>query len=177
MKKLLTLFRTLCFSFSVTMPAILLADMVLQYGFDIKLVYGKILLPWLCVALAGLYVFFSSRKIFAFLCCCIISSLGIIFYNFKKDAVTGTKSTLKNSPYVIAVTARYYSIIKDYGLAEKTVAIKQTNMFFDANAKSAVNSLATVKLIAETTDSLYLEINAGKKQIERLRKRDLWEKD
>ncbi|WP_270090737.1 hypothetical protein [Sphingobacterium sp. SYP-B4668] len=160
MKKPLTLFQKILLSLVLVMLIIMFSDVLLRYFLDISLECGILILPSAAAGLIGLFVFFRRKGLLALVLLCTVSSLILIFYNVTKDGISGSRTAISGSEYSIEVGPRNYSIIKDYGLAEKIVAVKYSNAFFDPDSKTGVNRGYQVIVLKETPDSLYIEINS-----------------
>jgi|GEM_PF-1401349 len=176
MKKPLTIFQKILLTLIVVMLIIMLSDLLLQYLFDISLSCGVLIIPLAVVGMISLYVFFPRKKLFALVLFCIISGFVLIFYNITKDGLGGSRRSIGGSRYSIEVTPRKYSIIRYYDFAEKIVATKYSDVFFDRNSKRGFDLGYQVKVVRETQDSLYIEINSRLHTIDSLKKRSLWDK-
>ncbi len=153
------------------------SDLLLQYFFDISLSCGELIIPLAVVGLISLYVFFPRKKLFVLVLLYLITGFVLIFYNITKEGIVSSRRAISDSKYSIEVSRHGYSIIRYYDFAEKIVATKQSDAFFDPNSKTAIDPGYQVKILKETPDSLYIEINSQLHKLDHLKKRRLWEKD
>lgn len=175
MKKHLTLFQKILLSIITAMLLITLSDLFLQYFFDISLSYGFLIIPFAVLGITSFYVFFPRKKLFAFILFAVFGGFTLVFYNITKSKITSRKS-ITGSKYIIEVNPRSYSIIKQYNFAEKIVTVKNSDIFFNPNSKTAIDLGYKVKLLKETQDSLSIEINSQIHKVDHLKKRRFWEK-
>ncbi len=151
------------------------SDLVLRFFFDISLEIGYLILPFAGTGLISLFVFFPRKKIFVGTLLAMILGSVLIFYNITKDGLSGG-SMIENSAYAIRVTPYNYWIVKHYPFAEKIIAKKKLGIFFDPNSKMGFDRGYRVKVLKETPDSLYLEIDSKTHRLDSLKKSDLWGK-
>lgn len=173
-KKPLTLFQKILTGLMSAMLIMLLSDVLLQYFFGISLEVGLLIIPLAAVGLVSLFVFYPEKKPLAWILFCIISGFGIIFYHFTKESVS-EESVIADSDYAIRVHPHGYQIIRYYDFAKKTAAEKNSAVFFNPNSKTGTDRNYQVNILKETPESLYIEIHAGTRQVDRLKKRTLWE--
>lgn len=176
MNKPLTLFQKLLLSLIIVMLLTILSDLLLQYFFDICLEIGLLIIPLIVVGIISLYIFFPRKKLFVLVLFFLFTGFVLIFLNVTKDGLLGG-SAIADSEYSIRVNQRSYWIVKHYDFAEKIVAKKNSVVFFDPNSKTGFDRGYQVKVLKETPDSLYIEINSKLHQVDSLKKRNLWEKN
>lgn len=177
MKKPLTLFQKILLSLLIVIWFTLFSDLLLQYFFAISLETGLLIIPLAIIGIASLVVFFPWKKLFVYVLCCFISGFVLIFYNLTQDGISSSRRSINESHYSIEVNPHSYSIIKEYDFAEKIVAVKSSTLFFDPNSKIAINPGYRVKILKETPDSLYIEINSRMIRIDSLKKSGLWDQN
>lgn len=173
MRKPFTLFQKILLSLIIAMLLVVLSDLLLQYFFDIRLSCGELIMPLGIVGIVSLYVFFSRKKLFVFVLLSVVSSLMLIFYSFTKDDI-GRRSAISGSVYSIKTCPHSYSIIKHYSFAEKVIATKNSDAFFDPDSKTAIVIGHQVKVLRETADSLVIEIQSPNYSLDSLKKQSLW---
>lgn len=173
MKKPLTLFQKIVIGLISIMLLIILSNVLLRYLFEIRLEVGRLIIPLIIVGMVGLYTFFSRKKLLVFVLFCIMSCFLLIYVDFTKDGFSSRRS-INASEYSIEVNRSGYSIIKYYDFAEKIIAQKKSNVFFDQDSKMGIDMGYQVKILKETPDSLYVEINSSIYTVDSLKKRSLW---
>lgn len=177
MNRPFNLYQKIGLSFIIAIPVVVFIDVWLQYFFDITISYGFLVAPWVVLAIAWLYVFFSRKKWVALILGAMIFLCGVGYCHFIKNGHILSRRSISETHYSIAIKTRSYSIIKDYGFAEKVIAVKASRVFFDPDSKTGINPGYRIKVLKDTPDSLYIEINSGAYRVfDSLKKRSLWEK-
>ncbi|MDR2235799.1 MAG: hypothetical protein LBE92_06720 [Chryseobacterium sp.] len=176
MQKSLTLFQKILLSLIIIFLLIMVSDLLLQYFFDISLFCGELIIPLAVVGILSLYVFYSRKPLFMLVLFSIIISFVLIFANLTKGGATASRRAITASEYSIEVRPHSYSIIRYYAVAEKIVAVKKSDAFFNPDSKTGIDLGYQVKIRKETPDSLFIEINSGLHQTDGLKKSSLWQK-
>lgn len=174
-RKPLPLLQKTLLSLLILILGIMFADLLLRLLFDISLEIGLLLLPFVGIGFISLLVFFRKKKLFIGVLLAILSGLVLIYSNLTKDGFSGG-SLINSSEYAIRVTPHSYWIVKHYNFAEKVIARKKSDIFFDPDSKTGYDRGYTIQISKETADSLYIEINSDRRQLDSLKKRGLWEK-
>lgn len=175
-RKPLPLLQKTLLSLLILILGVMFADLLLRLFFDISLEIGLLILPFVGIGLISLFVFFRKKKLFIGVLLGILSGLVLIYSNLTKDGFSGG-SLINNSEYAIRVTPHSYWIVKHYNFAEKVIAKKKSDAFFDPDSKTGYDRGYTIQISKETADSLYIEINSSLQQLESLKKSGLWEKN
>ncbi|MFD2556207.1 hypothetical protein [Sphingobacterium tabacisoli] len=175
-RKPLTLLEKTLLSLIAGILLIMLSDLLLRYFFDISLEIGYLILPFAGIGLINLFVFFPRKKLLTGTLLAIIGGFVLISYNLTKDDTSGG-SLIVNSEYSIRVTPHSYRIVKHYPFAEKVIGRKKTAIFFNPNSKMGFDSGYQTRLLRETSDSLYMEINSKTHRLDTVKKTSLWEKN
>ncbi len=175
-RKPLPVLEKILLSLIIGMLSIMFVDLLLRYFFDISLDIGLLVFPFAGIGLIGLFVFFPKKKLFAGVLLAILSGFVLMYSNLTKAGVSG-RCMISGSKYTIQVSPHSYSIIKYYNFAEKVIAKKKSDAFFDPDAKTGFDRGYRIQIRKETADSLYIEINSSLHQLDSLKKRGLWEKN
>ncbi|MDF2475172.1 MAG: hypothetical protein K0S24_655 [Sphingobacterium sp.] len=176
MGKPLTLFQKILLSLILAILLIILSDILLQYFFDISLNCAELIIPLAIVGIANLFTFFSQKQLFVTILICIISGFALIFYHVTQKGIGDSRIAIAGHKYDINVRPHGYSIIRYYDFAEKIIATKKSNAFFDPDSKTGIDLGYQVKILNETSDSLFIEINSQFYVVDSLRKKSLWSK-
>ncbi|ERJ58120.1 hypothetical protein [Sphingobacterium paucimobilis] len=174
-KKSLTLLQKVLLTLITGMLLIMFGDLLLRYFFDISLAIELLTLPFAAIGFLGLFMLFPQKNLFFGILLALVGGAVLIFYKVTKDGLSGT-ALISNSKYVIRVTPHNYWIVRHYPFAEKVIARKRTDAFFDPNSKMGFDRGYQIGLLKETSDSLYLEINSNTHRLDTVKKRGLWEK-
>ncbi|MBL1409367.1 hypothetical protein [Sphingobacterium faecale] len=174
-RKSLTLLQKALLTLITGMLLIMFGDLLLRYFFDISLAIELLTLPFAAIGLLGLFVLFPQKKLFVGILLALVGGAVLIFYNVTKDGLSRA-TLMSNSEYIIRITPHNYWIVKHYAFAEKVIARKRTDIFFDPNSKMGFDRGYQTRLLRETSDSLYMEINSKIYRLDTLKKIGLWEK-